>query len=145
MTISLKCFKLPTLKICRSVIDKVIEESRSSNIEKVYIGIGILENNCYVVKEVFECKNMAENPRIRFVADPFCIYNAYVKAEAVNMKINLLIHSHPAPPVPSMLDYNGMRASRFPWLIVDMNTGEYAAWIMIERDLVEVHIDVLDC
>ncbi|MEM4717944.1 MAG: Mov34/MPN/PAD-1 family protein [Desulfurococcaceae archaeon] len=134
-----------TLEICESIIDKIIKEAKTSEIEKVYIGVGVVESGHYIVKEVFECNNIAENPRVRFVIDPVCIYNAFTKAEARNMRITLLIHSHPAPPDPSELDIDGMKSSGLPWLIVDMNNGMYAAWIIREGNLYKVYVDILDC
>lgn len=108
----------------------LVEKSLNSPIEKVFIGIGRRENDTYVVKDVYECPNIAEEPSTRFKADPLCIYEVYKRAESLSLEIALLAHSHPAPPVPSAEDYRGMRHWPLPWLIVNSLTGEYKAWIL---------------
>ena len=131
------------LVIRDDTLKDVIRKCVGSVIEKVFIGIGTASNDVTNVVEVFECPNIADNPFIRFVADPQCIYRVYKYAEERGMDIAVLIHSHPASPYPSNLDLKGMELWDIPWIIVDSRTGSVKAWILKNGELREVHIETV--
>lgn len=129
------------LAIPLKILHDVIAKCLSKSIEMIFIGIGITSGSEYRVEEVFICENVSSTPRVKFVADPICLYNIYRYAENKGMDIVVIIHSHPAPPIPSSEDLKGMRLWRIPWLIISSISGEYRAWIFTDGDYREVIIE----
>jgi len=134
---------MPRLVLRRRTLAEVVGRCTSSRQERVFVGIGRVEGDRYVVEEVFECKNISPFPETRFVADPMCMYRVYVYAEERGWEIAVLIHSHPAPPAPSSEDLKGMKMWRVPWLIVDSSSGAHRAWMLVDDRLQEVALDLL--
>lgn len=130
------------LIIPSKILREILEKCHSLNVEKIFVGIGFLEDNKYRVAEIFECRNVSPYPWTRFLADPQCLYNVFRYAESKEMEIVLLVHNHPAQPIPSNEDLKGMRLWRIPWLIVDSLSGRYSAWILVNDELHEVLIEV---
>ncbi|MEM4482224.1 MAG: Mov34/MPN/PAD-1 family protein [Desulfurococcaceae archaeon] len=128
------------LIISVDLLNKVVLECLNTRIEKVYIGIGSKDKDNFVVSQLHECSNVSKTPDRTFVADPLCIINLYEKAKALGMDIVALLHSHPAPPTPSLDDLKGMEAWKIPWIIVNSLDGERNAWILIDNTLMEIPI-----
>ncbi|MEM1646158.1 MAG: Mov34/MPN/PAD-1 family protein [Ignisphaera sp.] len=124
------------------IFKEILEKCSSSDVEKIFIGIGFVEKNRYKVVEVFECGNVSPYPWRRFVANPQCLYNVYRYAENKGMDIVLLVHNHPAQPIPSNEDLKGMRLWRIPWLIIDGLSGSYGAWILVDDEVQEVLVEI---
>ncbi|MEM0031022.1 MAG: Mov34/MPN/PAD-1 family protein [Desulfurococcaceae archaeon] len=133
------------LLICRSHLTKVRNKVAESDTELVFIGIGRSNQQEFIVEKVYECKNISDNPRIKFYADPICIYEVHKEAELSNRSIVLLIHSHPTSPEPSYEDEQNMKIWPIPWLIIDSSTGESKAWIIKNNKLLEINIDICSC
>ncbi len=124
----------------KSILNRLVEESISSPLEKIYIGLGYKGNSEVLVEVVEECPNIAENPYVSFKADPICLYNVLTRSERRGLQLVVLIHSHPASPKPSYLDLEGMKTWRYPWLIIDSRSGEYAAWILVDGGVKRVEV-----
>ncbi|MEM0000203.1 MAG: M67 family metallopeptidase [Desulfurococcaceae archaeon] len=130
-----------TLIVPSKQLKRVVKDSLNSSVEKVFIGIGHRSGNVYVVKDLHECPNIAEKPSTRFEADPLCLYDIHRKAESWVLEIVVLVHSHPAQPVPSAEDRKGMEHWPLPWLIVSSLTGDYKAWMLVNGELHEVTVE----
>ncbi|MEM0027659.1 MAG: M67 family metallopeptidase [Ignisphaera sp.] len=131
------------LKTSKKVFEALIEMATRSSEEIVLIGIGSTKGSDIIISELFKCKNVAENTRIEFKADPLCIYTAYKYAEKNGLEIVAVIHSHPTPPYPSNLDMKSMRLWNIPWIIIDSSTGASKAWI-VNNNVVEIPIELID-
>uniref|UniRef100_A0A832A8X2 JAB domain-containing protein n=1 Tax=Ignisphaera aggregans TaxID=334771 RepID=A0A832A8X2_9CREN len=131
------------LVIDRKLLENLVKQCVDYPFEKVFIGIGKVEEGVYSVEYVNECRNIALEPLSRFVADPQCILDTYRLAEERGKEITTLIHSHPAPPKPSSEDRKGMWLWRIPWIIINSYSGEYKAWIIHNESLEEVYIEFI--
>lgn len=131
------------LFISRHVLQGLLEQCRSTAIERVYLGVGLKKNSDYVVEEVFECPNVASTPEYKFVADPLCVYNVFEKANKAGREVILLVHCHPALPYPSLEDLKGMKYSPgICWLIISSLSGEYKAWLLELSSELPVEVEV---
>lgn len=126
--------------IDKNKFEKIINECKGINIEKIYIAIGIFKENLIKIIEIIECKNIAKNPIIEFKADPQCLYKIIKYAEEKKLEIVALIHSHPALPCPSFIDIKGMKFWRIPWIIIDYRSGNTKAWILKNEEIIEIPI-----
>jgi len=135
-----------TLVILRwSVIKSILERIRiNPRTEVVYLGIGTRDDNKYFVDYFVECSNVSENPSIEFIADPLCIYNAYIEAEKSGYEIVAILHSHPGPPNPSFKDIQGMKRWPVPWIIVDSHSLAFKAWVIIDGRVSNIKIIMLN-
>lgn len=132
---------MTTLLIPSEQLERVVKDSLGSSVEKVFIGIGYKSGNMYVVKELHECPNIARERSTHFKADPLCVYDAYREAGRRGLEMVVLIHSHPAQPIPSIEDLKSMEHWQLPWLIVSSLTGDYKAWILAKNKLHEVVVE----
>lgn len=130
------------ITISKSLFEYVVRECIYTEVEKVFLAVGVVEEGVTRVLEVVECRNIAENPRVEFVADPQCMYRVFKYAEGKGLDIVALVHSHPAPPHPSALDIKGMRLWSTPWIIVDSRNGSAKAWIL-KNGVTEIPIQVV--
>lgn len=129
------------LVVPKHLLERVVRESTSSGMERVYLGLGYFDQVAGYVEELVECPNVSEDPKTRFVAEPLCVYNVYKLAEERGLNVILLVHSHPAPPTPSFEDIKGMEyAGQMVWLIVSSMSGEFRAWMLAGGRLVEVEV-----
>ena len=128
------------IEIDRKILKEISSKCVKSDVERVFLGIGTVEGYTVKVAEVVECRNVADDPKTRFVVDPICMYNTFKYAESKGMDIVTIIHSHPAEPKPSSLDIRGMRLWDIPWIIIDMRTGEAEAWILASGRIKKVKI-----
>jgi proteasome lid subunit RPN8/RPN11 len=128
--------------ISKELFEYLMKECTHAEIEKVFLGIGTTEGGAVNVLEVVECKNISQNPRVEFIADPLCIYKAFKYAESKKLNIVALMHSHPAPPQPSALDIKGMKLWSVPWVIVDSRSGNAKAWLF-KNGVVEIPIQII--
>lgn len=94
----------------------------------------------YVVEELVECRNVAEEPTREFLIDPPCMWRALKRAEERGLELVAIAHGHPAPPWPSPKDLNGMELWDVPWIIVDSRAGTLRAWVLTEKGLEEVEV-----
>jgi proteasome lid subunit RPN8/RPN11 len=129
--------------ISMKLINNIVTRCTGIDEEKVFVGVGVAEGNVYRVEEVFECRNVAQNPTVKFIADPMCLYKVFKYAEGKGMDVVLLAHSHPALPEPSSEDLKGMKLWRIPWLIISSLSGEYRAWILSDNELIELEVELI--
>lgn len=132
---------MAALLISSEQLKRVVKESLDSSVEKVFVGVGHKAGNVCVVKDLYECPNIARERSTRFKADPLCVYDVYRKAESQGLEVVVLVHSHPAQPIPSTEDLKSMEYWPIPWLIVNSLTGDYKAWILVENEMHEVVIE----
>lgn len=123
-----------------SILRNIISAATSSDMERVFFGVGKSVGDTFFIVEIFECPNVADNPRVEFIAEPLCEYRVFRYAEEKGLEMVAVIHSHPAPPKPSASDLKGMRLWSIPWLIVDSLSGSYGAWILVDNDVVGVDV-----
>jgi len=129
------------ITMSRELFDYMVRECIYSDIEKVFLAVGVIEEDAIRVLDIVECRNVAKNPRIEFIAEALCIYRVFKYAENRGLDIVALIHSHPAPPNPSALDFKGMKLWNIPWIIIDSKTGHAKAWILKDR-AIEIPIQI---
>ncbi len=125
----------PRLLIPRKDFDKFIRLVSSSNIEVGGVLIGRIEENLYICDRIVVGENILNSPIEFRLSDEF-LANIILSLRD-NEDIIGIIHSHPAPPVPSLIDRKYMRLWPIIWVIIDSNTLKYKGWF---GDL-EVDID----
>ncbi len=111
-------------------------------IEECGILVGGIEGDVYMVKALFMGVNI-ENSPVRFSIDPYTIISAHEFADRYGYEVLSVIHSHPAPPIPSDLDKRGMSSWRIPWVIVDSTSLDVGVWIYNGDDIVPVDYDFI--
>lgn len=128
--------------ISLGILNEIVNKCVGVDEEKVLVGVGFIYGHIYKVENVFECRNISPNPKTHFVADPICLYNVFKYAENKGMNIVMLVHSHPAPPTPSIEDLKGMKLWRVPWLIIDSLSGRYSLWLLVNEDLHKIDVEL---
>mgnify|MGYP000358224408 CR=1 FL=1 len=124
----------------KNEFEKIINECKNVNIEKIYFAIGIIEKEIIKIIEIIECKNIAENPIIEFKVDPLCLYKLFKYAEEKRLEIVALIHSHPILPYPSDIDIKNMKLWRISWITINYKNGNTKAWVLKNDKIKEIHI-----
>jgi len=125
------------------IVEKVLN---NPTIEMVFFVIGTKISDEFIVKGLVQCKNIAQNPSLEFIADPICIYKISRFIEQLNLDIIGIVHSHSAPPFPSKKDIEGMKKWPIVWIIVSSISSSMEAWLLDQEKnrLLEVDIDVRD-
>lgn len=112
--------------IPRTSLLNFIIKALSTKIEIGGIMIGYVLKTFVKVEKIICGKNVYNSPN-RFMIDIESIIKA-VKQLKDNKDIVGIIHSHPAPPIPSFIDIENMQLWPVIWVIVSSVTGEYKAW-----------------
>lgn len=89
-------------------------------------------------------KNLSEEPG-SFIMDPLETIRSIDYLESRGLELVGIFHTHLGyPPIPSPKDLEGMDLWPVPWLIVDIRTGEYRAWIKESGrlDMLMVEVEV---
>lgn len=110
--------------------------------EMIFFAIGTKNNNELIVKNIIQCKNIAQNPSIEFIADPMCIYKISRLIEPLNLDIIGIVHSHNASPFPSKKDIEGMKKWPIAWIIASSTSNSMKAWLLEQEknELLEIGI-----
>ncbi len=112
---------------------------RSARFEVAGFLIGSTSGNSVFVEELLVGDNLDSSPH-SFRLDPYAIVSAHELAKIMNLEVVALVHSHPAPPYPSIKDVKGMRLWPIPWVVVDSVSLEFRAWILKDLGVEEVLI-----
>ncbi len=128
---------MTTIFISKEVINVFNYLVRSVDVEVAGFLLGIPSGNSIYVKELVVGDNLDSSP-ISFKLDPYAIIGAYELAKTFNLEVVALIHSHPAPPYPSIKDIAGMKLWPIPWVIVDSVGMEVRTWILKQGGIEEV-------
>ncbi|MEM0360895.1 MAG: Mov34/MPN/PAD-1 family protein [Sulfolobales archaeon] len=111
----------------------------SLKIEVAGFLLGTSSEGLVRVEELVVGDNLDSSP-YSFKLEPYAIVKCYELARILNLEVVALIHSHPAPPYPSVKDRTGMRLWPLPWIIVDSMSMEFRAWVLKQEDVEEVPI-----
>ncbi len=130
------------LIIPRSLMKYFISHVERSVIEECGILVGDIKRNVYMVKALFMGINIEKSP-VRFSIDPHTIISAHDYADRYGYEVLSIIHSHPAPPIPSELDKKGMSSWRIPWVIVNSLSLDIGVWIYNGDEIVPVDYDFI--
>lgn len=111
----------------------------SLKIEVAGFLLGTSSESSVRVEELVVGDNLDSSP-YSFKLEPYAIIKCYELARILNLEVVALIHSHPAPPYPSVKDIAGMRLWPIPWVIVDSTSMEFKAWMLRQDNVEEVSI-----
>ncbi|MEM0454186.1 MAG: M67 family metallopeptidase [Sulfolobales archaeon] len=128
-----------TLLISKDIIDIFTDMVRSIKTEVAGFLLGTTSSDSVSVKEIVVGDNIDSSPH-SFRLDPYAVLHTYRLAELLELEIVALIHSHPAPPYPSVRDRNGMKLWPILWVIVSAVDMECRAWILRGKGIEEVPI-----
>lgn len=128
---------MSTIFIPKEIIDIFNYLVKSVDIEVAGFLLGTSSGSYTYVEELVVGDNLDSSP-YSFRLDPYAIIKTYELAKILNLEIVALIHSHPAPPYPSIKDRTGMRLWPIPWVIVDSTSAEVRTWILKEGKVEEV-------
>lgn len=109
----------------------------SLRIEVAGFLLGTSSEDSVYVEELVVGDNLDSSP-YSFKLEPYAIIKCYELARILNLEVVALIHSHPAPPYPSVKDRAGMKLWPIPWVIVDSTSMEFRAWVLRQEDVKEV-------
>ena len=112
--------------IDRRIIDEFLDRVKGSRVEVGGILLGRRIDGSIYVERLLIGRNILDSP-VRFELDDETIAEA-IKAEDEGYEIVGIIHSHPAPAIPSSIDRLYMDYWPIPWIIVDSNTLDIGAW-----------------
>ncbi|MHA1589796.1 MAG: Mov34/MPN/PAD-1 family protein [Candidatus Njordarchaeales archaeon] len=122
--------KYNVLIIPKSFLEEIVKRAKESRIEICGVLLGIADREGRViVKKLWKARNIKNSP-VLFEIYPEDLYKAVVLGEKEGLDIVALYHSHPAPPVPSNRDIEGMKLWPVPWLIVSSIDGSYDCFVL---------------
>ncbi len=101
--------------------------------------IGSKAGDAIIVNELILCENEDRSP-YSFKVHPNAVLKAHEIAESYGLDIIAIIHSHPGPPYPSVMDLGGMKLWGIPWIIVDRLSHEVRAWELNGGKAVELEL-----
>jgi proteasome lid subunit RPN8/RPN11 len=131
---------MTTLIISREMLGRLIREAENSVIEVCSILIGLSQDDSYIVKECVNTRNTDMSP-VSFKADPEDLAKAVSKLVEEGYDIVGIFHSHPAPPVPSARDIEGMRLwPQTVWIIYSTITHSLEAYILRNGEVYRVKL-----
>jgi proteasome lid subunit RPN8/RPN11 len=97
------------------------------------------QNNATLCEVIF-APNMLEST-VKFEIDPIIVVDVLIKAEQEGLDFIGLFHSHPAPAMPSSIDFKFMKLwGDALWLIMSTTNGKLAAYHLKNDILEEVTI-----
>ena len=92
------------------------------------------------VTDAISVRNM-DHSSVSFSVEPDELLNVYRLAEARNLQVVGIFHSHPSQPIPSGTDRVYMKINPVAWLIYSTTTEKMGAFIF-EDGLKEVDLQV---
>jgi len=132
--------KIELTRQCIEELMKLAEEAKP--IESCAILIGVVRGDVVKVVEICPAKNVDKSPT-SFSVSPDDIYRAYRVAEEKDMEIVGIFHFHPAEPLPSGKDLDGMKKWPVVWLIMGLS-GMRAFKLVNNHEVVEVELSVVN-
>ena len=118
---------IKTILIPKSIFHSFISHVDSTYIEVGGLLIGHLEGDKALCTDIKIGRNILNSP-VEFRLDDEFLAEVIMNLSGDEDIIGV-IHSHPAPPYPSIIDRKYMRLWPVIWLIVDSRTLEYKAWV----------------
>ncbi|MEM0043811.1 MAG: M67 family metallopeptidase [Sulfolobales archaeon] len=104
---------------------------------------GRIRDSIYEATHMMFIKNISEDPNT-FIMDPLETVRGLKALEEQGLELVGIFHTHLGyPPIPSFRDLDGMDGWPVPWLIVDLRSGEYRAWIKKDGRLDMIGIELI--
>lgn len=103
--------------------------------------LGNLVNNEYRVKMTKRMENMAHS-KYSFNMDPDELMKAYQWSSANGLNVIGVYHSHLVGSNPSNTDLTFMKINPVIWLIYDVSSSTYNAYLLVQDTLEEIKIEV---
>jgi [CysO sulfur-carrier protein]-S-L-cysteine hydrolase len=83
----------------------------------------------------------SDSSKVTFSMDPQQLIDIYKKVEKQDMHVVGIFHSHPAEPMPSLIDRKFMEINPVVWIIYSTTTHRSRAYIFEEKiNEVQMHI-----
>jgi len=109
--------------------------------ESCAILFGKIENENFIVKDVFLTKNI-ENSPVNFTISNDELITAYGEAEKRKLEVVGIFHSHPdSNAYPSTTDKKYMEINPVPWVIFSNKNKEFKAYIF-ESEVMPVSLEI---
>jgi proteasome lid subunit RPN8/RPN11 len=109
--------------------------------ESCAILFGKIENENFIVKDVFLTKNI-ENSPANFTISNDELITAYGEAEKRKLEVIGIFHSHPdSNAYPSPTDKKFMETNPVPWVIFSNKNKEFKAYIF-ESEIMPVSLEI---
>jgi len=109
--------------------------------ESCAILFGKIENENFIVKDVFLTKNI-ENSPVNFTISNDELITAYGEAEKRKLGVIGIFHSHPdSIAYPSTTDKKYMEINPVPWIIFSNKNKEFKAYIF-ESEIMPVSLEI---
>ena len=109
--------------------------------ESCAILFGKIENENFIVKDVFLTKNI-ENSPVNFTISNDELIIAYGEAEKRKLGVIGIFHSHPdSIAYPSTTDKKYMEINPVPWIIFSNKNKEFKAYIF-ESEIMPVSLEI---
>jgi len=104
-------------------------------VEAVALLFGELSQNEAVVKNVKVVPNKLQSA-VKFEVDPTIVVSAFTEAEKQGYEFLGLFHSHPAPAVPSDIDFKSMKLwGDALWLILSLHDDRLGAYQLADGNV----------
>ena len=103
--------------------------------------LGNIVNNEYRVKMIKRMKNMAHS-KYSFNMDPDELMKAYQWSSVNGLNVIGVYHSHLVGSNPSNTDLTFMKVNPVIWLIFDVSSSTYNAFLLVQDALEEIKIEV---
>lgn len=103
--------------------------------------LGNLVNNEYRVKMTKRMENMAHS-KYSFNMDPDELMKTYQWSSANGLNVIGVYHSHLVGSNPSNTDLTFMKINPVIWLIYDVSSSTYNAFLLVQDTLEEIKIEV---
>lgn len=109
--------------------------------ESCAVLFGKIENETFIVKDVFLTKNI-ENSPVNFTISNDELITAYGEAEKRKLGVIGIFHSHPdSNAYPSHIDKKFMEINPVPWVIFSNKNKEFKAYIF-ESEIMLVSLEI---
>ena len=110
--------------------------------ESCAILFGKIENENYIVKDVFLTKNI-ENSPVNFTVSNDELISAYGEAEKRKLEVIGIFHSHPdSIAYPSFTDAKYMEINPVPWVIFSNKNKEFKSYIF-ESEIIPIPLKII--
>jgi proteasome lid subunit RPN8/RPN11 len=83
----------------------------------------------------------SDSSKVTFSMDPQQLIDIYQKVEKQDMHVVGIFHSHPAEPMPSLIDKKFMEINPVVWIIYSTTTHRSSAYIF-EKKIKEVQMHI---
>jgi [CysO sulfur-carrier protein]-S-L-cysteine hydrolase len=103
--------------------------------------LGNIVNNEYRVKMIKRMENMAHS-KYSFNMDPDELMKAYQWSSVNGLNVIGVYHSHLVGPNPSNTDLTFMKVNPVIWLIYEVSSSTYNAFLLVQDALEEIKIEV---